>query len=159
MKYPVHTYNIKSLRNSFELHPAQVKAIWNPVFDFGDLVKYEETKVFGRTKQSESLWYLGNQTFKYSETFQYTFSCDLDFTKFPFDSHHCSMLYGSFQDNANELKLKPPTIVYYNVNTNSIKTRNFKNSIFKTSIGENPIILNELHIPFTMQIEVIQGTE
>ena len=58
-------------------------------------MKFEQTKAYGGADKF-SLWYLGDHKLEYGEIFQITFSCQFDFSHFPFDSHECLMEYGSY---------------------------------------------------------------
>jgi hypothetical protein len=99
-------------------------------------MKFEQTKAYGGADKF-SLWYLGNNKLEYGEVFQITFSCQFDFSHFPFDSHECLMEYGSYEVAENKLTFKPPIVSY-------------KNKM--TKIGYNPIIRNSVEHQYRLYL-------
>ena len=102
-------------------------------------MKFEQTKAYGGADKF-SLWYLGDHKLEYGEVFQITFSCQFDFSHFPFDSHECLMEYGSYEVAENKLTFKPPTVSY-------------KNKM--TKIGYDPIIRNSLEHQYQLYLEAL----
>jgi hypothetical protein len=102
-------------------------------------MKFEQTKAYGGADKF-SLWYLGNHKLEYGEVFQITFSCQFDFSHFPFDSHECLMEYGSYEVAENKLTFKPPTVSYKNKMTKS---------------GYDPIIHNSLEHQYQLYLETL----
>ena len=74
------------------------------------------------------------------ELFQLTFSCNFDFTEFPFDSHECPLHYG---DGVLTSK-------FISFNRTVASFGAFGN--LSTKSGGNPIILNNLSFPFEFQL-------
>ena len=99
-------------RNYFEIDKKKSGSVWHPVFDFANLTYYEQTKVYGGSDPHRLMYYKKEQNMEYSETFHLKFSCHFDFTDYPFDSHECFMHYGSYDTDASEVTLTPPTISY-----------------------------------------------
>ena len=102
-------------------------------------MKFEQTKAYGGADKF-SLWYLGDHKLEYGELFQFTFSCQFDFSHFPFDSHECMMEYGSYAVAENKLTFKPPTVSY-------------KNKM--TKFGYDPIIHNNLEHQYQLYLGTI----
>ena len=72
-----------SFRNYFEVDRFRVKLIWYPKFDFGNLMKYDQSKIYGGTKSSTNMYFNGNQSFYYVEKFLITIGCPFEFNLFP----------------------------------------------------------------------------
>ena len=71
------------------------------------------------------------------ESFQLTFSCNFDFTGFPFDSHECPIEYGD--------SISSQTLMSFNITRAGFGKHLTQN-------GGNPIILNTLLFPFEFQL-------
>ena len=60
-------------------------------------MKLEQTKLVGG-EAGGTMWYThASKSMTYAENFQVTFSCDMSFKKFPFDSHNCNLGYGTIR--------------------------------------------------------------
>ena len=78
---------------------------------------------------STSIWYvLAKKNLCQIRSFQLTFSCDFDFSLFPFDNQKCSIKFGHTIDQIHEVTLMSPIIRYGRF----------------SAIGKNPIILKNL---------------
>ena len=102
-------------------------------------MKFEQTKAYGGADKF-SLWYLGDHKLEYGEIFQITFSCQFDFSHFPFDSNECLMKYGSYEVAENKLTFKPPIVSH-------------KNKM--TKIGYDPIIRNSVEHQYRLNLGTI----
>ena len=71
------------------------------------------------------------------EIFQATFSCNFDFSAFPFDSHECPIEYGDAVFGQKFMTFNTTRAVFGNVSTKS---------------GDEPIILDNLPIPFEIHV-------
>ena len=119
--------------------------IWRPSIKFKNLLKYEKTKSFGDQNLNNFwLWRNESQNLDYSEEFQLTIPCLFHLSKFPFDSHECPIYfdderaYGSW-----ELMIGNVTIYYGS------------SQKIWTNIGHDPLILDELALPFRIELEVL----
>ena len=110
---------------------------------FGNVLKYEKTKVYGDTS-TFSFWYMGNQTLEYSEEIKLTFFCSFQFTDFPFDVHECRIEFGDDAYGTSGIKFETATVAYQDS---------------ETSIGDPPIILDNLPFPFEFQLEALPAFE
>ena len=108
--------------------------VWHPMIDFVHLMKSEPSKVFGDIGRGHLKYKSGQM--QYMEALQMKFSCHLDFTYFPFDSHTCWIEYGSVQGNSDHVVLNPAIVTYGNRTT-----------------GDAPCELNDLLFPFHIKIE------
>ena len=66
----------------------------------------------------------------------YSFSCPLDFLKFPFDSQECTLLFGSWKYNANFLDIIPFNDELNTNNTNN-NNNNTKHNFLNISVNPN----------------------
>ena len=66
----------------FELTGEVANSVWHPVFELKHLMKKEKTDLYGGSKPF-SFWFFESKMF-YGEEFQLTFSCQFQFTDFPF---------------------------------------------------------------------------
>ena len=122
----------------------KAETIWRPVIQFGNLLKYETTKVYGDTS-TFSLWYWWqNQTLEYSEEIKLTFFCHFHYADFPFDLHECRVEYGDDEIGTNRLTFESAIIAYGDS---------------KTSVGGPPIFLDHLPFPFEFQLESLPTFE
>ena len=117
--------------------------IWRPVIEFGNLLKYERTEVYGDTS-TFSLWYWGNQTLEYSEEIKLTFFCNFHFADFPFDLHECRVEYGDDALGTSDITFDAVVIAYGDS---------------ETGVGDPPIILDHLPFPFEFQLESLPAFE
>ena len=127
---------------------SKAKTIWRPVIEFGNLLKYERTKVYGDTS-TFSFWYWGtgmdkNQTLQYSEEIKVTFFCNFQFGDFPFDLHECRVEYGDDALGTSAITFDSAIIAYGDS---------------ETSVGDLPIILDHLPFPFEFQLESLPAFE
>ena len=76
------------------------------------------------------------------ERFQLTFSCNFDFTGFPFDSHECPIEYGGGIFSQKVVSFNTTRAGFGNVTTKN---------------GDDPIIVDNLPFPFEFQL-VVQPT-
>ena len=113
------------------------------MIEFGNVLKYEKTKVYGDTS-TFSFWYMGNQTLEYSEEIKLTFFCSFQFTDFPFDVHECRIEFGDDAYGTSGIKFETATVAYQDS---------------ETSIGDPPIILDNLPFPFEFQLEALPAFE
>ena len=113
------------------------------MIEFGNVLKYEKTKVYGDTS-TFSFWYMGNQTLEYSEEIKLTFFCSFQFTDFPFDVHECRIEFGDDAYGTSGIKFETATVAYQDS---------------ETSIGDPPIILDNLPFPFEFQLEALLAFE
>ena len=119
--------------------------IWRPSIKFENLLKYEKTKSFG-DQSLNIFWLWGNesQNLDYSEEFQLTFPCRFHLSKFPFDSHECPIYFEDERAYGTwELTITDVTIHY----------RSSQQSL--TTIGYDPLILDDLALPFGIELEVL----
>ena len=114
--------------------------IWRPTIAFGHLLNYEKTKFYGDDKHFAFLYvnkYLGQYDYiVYHEEVQLSVSCRFNFTKYPFDSHRCTLEFGCPKKSVS---LKPSRIIYENLPPHSF--------------GENPIILRDLPHPYEFEFQ------
>ena len=107
---------------------------------FERLMKFKHTAMYGRTDSSQSLvfpkwlWNINRVT---GEKFQLTFSCNFDFSEFPFDSHDCPIEYGSGFFSLEYMRLNKTQAVFGNIST---------------KFGGDPIILDNIPFPFEFQL-------
>lgn len=81
------------------------------MIEFGNLLKYEKTSVYGDTS-TFSFWYWGNQTLEYDEEIKLTLFCNFQFMDYPFDSHECRVEYGDDSLGISQIKFESATILY-----------------------------------------------
>ena len=114
---------------------------------FERLMKFKHTPMYGQTDSSHSVvfpkwhWSRNRAT---GETFQLSFSCNFDFSEFPFDSHDCPIEYGSGFFTQQQVRLNKIQAVFGNIST---------------KFGGDPIILDKLPFPFEFQIVVLTNFE
>ena len=104
-------------------------------------MKFKHTVMYGGTDSSQSLvfpkWPQWPQNRVTGETFQLTFSCNFDFSEFPFDSHDCPIEYGSGFFSLEQMRLNKTQAVFGNIST---------------KFGGDSIILDNLPFPFEFQL-------
>ena len=74
------------------------------------------------------------------DVFQLTFSCDFDFSGFPFDFHECPIVYGDALLGQERMRFDTTVARFNNVSTMS---------------GGDPIILDNLPFPFEFEITAL----
>ena len=74
------------------------------------------------------------------EVFHLTFSCNFDFSAFPFDSHECPIEYGDAVFGQERMRFNDTRVVFGNLSTMS---------------GGDPIILDKLPFPFEFEIRAL----
>ena len=130
------------LFRDFDLTEEESKLIWQPVLGFKKLIEFKRTPMYGGSESSVSKVFPHPLSMNYGnrhveEKFQLTFSCDFDFAKFPFDSHECSVEYGSGILMYEKMRFNITQAVFGTISTMS---------------GGDPIILDNLSFPFEFQI-------
>ena len=108
-----------SYRHPFEITGRKAKMVWHPVIEFGHLLDFKRTDLYGGPWQI-SFWHLGNSLdhprFKnmlaYGEKFQLTFSCNFSFADFPFDTHECPMIFGDPKYSTRRIMFNSTTLYY-----------------------------------------------
>ena len=118
--------------------------IWRPIITFGHLLEYKKTALYGGNKQF-SFWYVNNnhlvgKLIVYQEEVQLSFFCPFRYENYPFDSHVCTLEFGSNSWPTNVLTLKPHNLIYDHVSPP-----------LKHSLAGNPIILRDLPHPFEFE--------
>ena len=88
------------------------------MIDFGNLMKLEQTKVYGGIGEGTMGYFPDTGSMIYSEAFQIKFSCPFRFQNFPFDSHKCCLEYGAFKGDTRIILLEVAHITYGNMTTN-----------------------------------------
>ena len=78
------------------------------------------------------------------DVFQLTFSCNFDFSGFPFDFHECPIVYGDALLGQERMRFDTTVARFDNVSTKS---------------GGDPIILDNLPFPFEFQLVVLPNFE
>ena len=78
------------------------------------------------------------------ELFHLTFSCNFDFTEFPFDSHECPLQYGDIAESQENVRLNVTLAVFDNITT---------------TIGGDPIVLDNMPFPFEFQLASLPNFE
>ena len=120
--------------------------IWRPIITFGHLLEYKKTALYGGDK-TFSFFYVNTNSWLgklivYQEEVQLSFFCPFRYEKYPFDSHNCTLEFGSNNWPSNVLTLKPFTISYEHVSPP-----------LKHWLGEDPIILTDLPHPFDFEFK------
>ena len=114
--------------------------IWRPTIAFGHLLNYEKTKFYGNDKLFAFLYvnkYLGQYDYiVYYEEVQLSVSCPFSFTKYPFDSHLCTLEFGCPKKSVS---LEPTRIIYEHLPPHSF--------------GKDPIVLRDLPHPFEFEFK------
>ena len=132
--------------------------VWHPIIDFGKLLKYEKTKVYGGVKPFRS-WYIKNppvgsrgaldeKMIAYWEEVQLSFSCGFHFRNYPFDHHKCILEFGSSTLTTQVLNLKPNKIIYDNVLP-----------CIMHSLADDPIVLSNLSHHFEFEFKFLSPSE
>jgi hypothetical protein len=125
------------LFSDFDLTKEESTLIWQPVLGFKKLIEFKRTPLYGGSESSVSKIFPLSQNRIIGENFQLTFSCDFDFAEFPFDSHECSVEYGSNNLVYEKMRFNITKAVFGTISTKS---------------GGDPIILDNLSFPFEFQI-------
>ena len=132
--------------------------VWHPLIDFGNLLKYEKTKVYGGVKPFRS-WYIKNRPFvagdaqdenliAYWEEIQISFSCGFQFRNYPFDHHQCILEFVSRTSTTDVMNMKPHRIIYDNVLPRIMH-----------SLADDPIILSNLSHRFEFEFKFLSTFE
>ena len=103
-------------------------------------MEFKKRQIYGKTDSSISMVYpasVRNHSRFTSEVFQLTFSCNFDFSTFPFDSHECPIMYGDGVLGLEHMRLNETRAVFGNKSTKS---------------GGEPIILDNLPFRFEFQL-------
>ena len=104
--------------------------------------------MYGHTDSSKSVvlpeFYSWSPNRVTVETFQLTFSCNFDFSEFPFDSHDCPIEYGSGFYSLKQMRLSKTQAVFGNIST---------------KFGGDPIIVDNLPFPFEFRLVVLPTFE
>ena len=131
------------LRKTLDIDQATSELIWRPVIEFENLLQFEKKKLYGRKSTFSFGFYYS--TLMYLESIHLTFSCPFVFDNFPFDSHECSLQYGScHSDDKKKVVLGPSKIA---------------SGISKTELGDAPIILNGSSLPFELELRSMPAIE
>ena len=118
--------------------------IWQPIIYFDRLLEFKQTPIYGQTDSSGSMVFPISPNRIFWENFQLTFSCNFDFTEFPFDSHACPLEYGDMTYGQEQMRFNITQAVFGNVSTKS---------------GGNSIILDNLPFPFKFQLVILPTFE
>ena len=110
-------------------------------------MEFKQTPIYGLADSSGSMVF-PKETFYPNrlswETFQLTFSCNFDFTEFPFDSHACPLEYGDLTYGQEQMRFNITQAVFGNVSTKS---------------GGDSIILDGLPFPFEFRLMILPAFE
>ena len=111
------------------------------------VIELKKRQIYGDTDASLSLVFPSSRWPRNRlvvELFQLTFSCNFDFTEFPFDSHDCPLQYGDVVESQENLRLNVTLAVFDNITT---------------TIGGDPIVLDNLPFPFEFQLVSLPNFE
>ena len=114
--------------------------IWQPLISFERLMEFKQTQ----TVSSGSMVYPWFPNRLSWETFQLTFSCNFDFTEFPFDSHACPLEYGDNMYSQEQTRFNITQAVFGNLSTKN---------------GADSIVLDSLPFPFEFQLVILPTFE
>ena len=119
--------------------------IWRPSIKFENLLKYEQTKSYGDPILN-NFWIYRNESpnLDYREEFQITIPCNFHLSKFPFDSNECSIYFGDERFETKELMINVITL-----------TEGNKVSDGSYYEGSVPLILEDLALPYRLELEVL----
>ena len=136
------------MRKNLQIDEKKARLIWRPIINFENLLKYEQTKTYGNAALY-NFWLMGNesQNMEYGEEFQLTFPCRFHLSKFPFDSHECLIYFGDERFAMHELMIDYITLFYGSIQS------------IETSVGGDPLILDDLSLPFGLEMEVLSIKE
>ena len=114
--------------------------MWAPEIVFQNIIESAMLQNYGKHQRKFDFWY-DSETEKmlFMETLKITFSCDLDFANYPFDSHQCDFDFGV-------LGISNRTVIFA-----PIKILTPEGGIFKPEILENQMIQNN-HLPYSFKI-------
>ena len=124
--------------------------IWRPTIAFGHLLDYKKTKLYGGDKPF-SFWFVKkglHERIVYREEVQLSFSCPFSYTNYPFDSHLCTLKFGSTNLPTSVVRLKPSLITYDQVVPP-----------IKHTLEDDPIILSDLPHPFQFEFNLNPALE
>ena len=120
--------------------------IWRPIINFENLLDFKPTKSFGNTAQ-HNFWIVRNEPhsqMQYGEEFQLTFPCHFHLSRFPFDSHNCSIYFGDERYSSDEVFIYSVTLLYGSSQNSP-----------STSEGKDNLLLDDLALPFRVTLEVL----
>ena len=103
-------------------------------------MEFKKRLIYGKTDSSVSMVFppsVRNHSRFTGEAFQLTFSCNFDFSAFPFDSHECPIKYGDAVFGQGLMRFNETRAVFGNISTKT---------------GGDPIILDNLPIPFEIHL-------
>ena len=115
--------------------------IWRPIIKFENLLKYEQTKSYGNAVLY-NFWLFEEHDLYYAEEFQLTFPCRFHLSKFPFDSHECSIYFGDERYSTDELRIDNVTLLDWN-------------NGLSYYVDYEPLILEDLALPYRLELEVL----
>lgn len=144
--YKINNSLFSHFRTYLQINQRASKLIWRPTISFENSLKYEQT--YGNAI-SNNFWLWGDElhSLEYGEEFQLTFPCHFHLSKFPFDSHECSIYFGDKNQATWDFRIDYLTL-YYGSSTS-----------IKTSLGQEPLILDDLAFPFRFELEVLKIRE
>jgi len=131
----------------FGLTEEESDLIWHPVIAFERLMVFKHTPWYGLDDSSGNLVFpksVRNQNRLATEMFQLTFTCNFDFSGFPFDSHECPIEYGDAASSKEQMRFNITQGVFGNMST---------------KIGVEPIIIDNLPFPFEFRLVVLPTFE
>ena len=119
LEFHQHTFKMSFFgfvcRDWLQIDEKTAKLIWHPAIMFENLLNFKLTKSYGNADQN-NLWLEGNQShaMQYGEEFQLTFPCLFNLSKYPFDSHECSVYFGDERYTTDELMIDSVTLIDWN---------------------------------------------
>ena len=105
----------------------------------------KSVRVFGDTDKSVFYYFGPTKLLYYIEQYQLTLSCHFHLSHFPFDSHKCSIEFGSLWYETEFLNLSATTV----------QLRGYPNITPK----DGPTIIADLPYPYELQIESLPAFE
>ena len=143
--HKINNLLFSNFRGYLQINAGASKLIWRPTINFENSLKYERTKTYGNAI-SNNFWLWDDElhSLEYGEEFQLTFPCYFHLSKFPFDSHECSIYFGDERYSTVELKVERVTL-YYGSTYNGPST----------SVEDDPVMIEDLTISFGFELEVL----
>ena len=134
-------------RDSLLIDEKTAGLIWRPAIKFENLLDFKQTKYYGNTVQYN--FWIGNyenqsHLMQYGEEFQLTFPCHFPLSRFPFDSHNCSIYFGDERYSSDEVFIYSVTLLYGSSQNSP-----------STSEGKDNLLLDDLALPFRVTLEVL----
>ena len=105
----------------------------------------KRVRVFGDMDKPVFLYFVPEKLLYYIEQYQLTLSCHFYLSQFPFDSHKCSIEFGSLWYTTRFLNLNATTVVH----------RGYPNITPK----DGPTVMADLPYPYEIQIESLPAFE